>query len=174
MNAASVRRSLAAVAVAGLLGSTGAGVLAPAAGAADAVPETAKTRFIKQADAICDAGRNRLRDKVEGYESRKQGGSTATRKVATPSDVARFVRDVAADEISSQITALAALKPPTGDAAEFKKILAAARTALAAVRKNPQNAAFDNPFAAVGKSFAAYGITSCASNDLPDAPTAAQ
>lgn len=114
--------------------------------------------FLKQGNAICDAGNTAI--DAAGEKLFPSGGPT-------PELLTTFANDVLVPSVQGQINDLKALSPPADLEDEVDKLLADAQTALDKVKADPVPALNgpEDPFADVNVRAAKIGLTACAGGD---------
>jgi hypothetical protein len=129
-----------------------------------------KADFLKQGNAICDAG-----NKTLDAASTAAFGNTTTQ----PDNAAikKFIDETLAPNIKKQIDDIAALKAPSDLKSAVDAMLATARTELAKIQQqaNTDPASIfsaSDPFAEVNRQATAIGLSSCASNSSNSASSA--
>ena len=158
----SLRRSLMVLVGAGTLAAT-SGMVHPA-NAAETV-DPAHGVYVSAADKICKTSNDKLVEAAKDYEKHlvviRRGAKTHRHKVAKPAEVAAFIDKIALAELTSQYDQLERLVPPTTDKAAVTAFLKDGRTAIAALKANPANATYDDPFAKIGKQMKSFGYSAC-------------
>lgn len=124
-----------------------------------------RAAFLEKADRICLASLRRADAELKRFERTKIGGlgqGGAFR--ATPAQAEAFVKAVALKEIEGQIAQLTLLKPSADDADAYSKLLNSATKELAALKANPRQAVFENPFKGTRQAMEDFGLRICGSN----------
>lgn len=151
MTRTTTTKAIAAAAATGalLLGSCGS-----SGGSAKAT--ITKAQFLARADEICSSA-------TKDLQAAEQKAQTQDLDEAGQE---KFVTDTLLPNIESQIDAMRTLGSPKGDEATLKKILDGADAKVAEIKADPKAFISSNadPFAAVNKEMAAYGLKSCGSS----------
>jgi hypothetical protein len=160
------RRQRAAALTVAVFAATAASIVAtsPAATGASAVSGP-RAAFIADADRVCAEAHANLLRQARAYEkhklSRASGAGTKNRTVAKPVEVGSFATEVAIPEIEATLKRLRLLRPPAADRALYAELLGQLSTALARVKKAPQAASWEDPFAAVDEQLRDFGFQVC-------------
>lgn len=129
---------------------SGASGASGASGVSGAAPD--KAAFIKQADAICSAGD----DKIEAAQ--KSLGLSGQPSTA---EAAKFATDTIVPTIQDELDQLSDLTPPEGDEEQVDAVISAAQDGLDAVEKDPASIIDGKQFTDANKLADAYGFQSC-------------
>jgi hypothetical protein len=121
---------------------------------AAAKPPLTKAQFLAQGNAICTQGNKNL----EGPEKALGTSPTDAQFIA-------FIKGPFKSEIQRQIDAIRALRAPTADQANIKRIFDLAQAELDRVTSNPKavESSSVSPFKEFSTAAHAYGLTVCAS-----------
>jgi len=120
-----------------------------------------KAEFLKQGNAICAKGN----DEIEaGFESFVQQHHMKKNQRPTAAELKGVAEEVLVPIISRQVKEIRALGTPEGDEQKVEGFLTAAEEALEKAEQNPSILTQENndPFEAVNKKAASYGLTKCA------------
>jgi hypothetical protein len=123
--------------------------------------ELSKDDFLKQGNAICDAGNKTI----------ESSASSAFPNNAQPSpdQIRDFVQKTLAPSIRKQLDDIDKLKPPKDLQGKVDKLLTDARAALAVMEQkakdDPQSIFEQDPFADVNKQARDLGLTVCGSDE---------
>jgi hypothetical protein len=120
---------------------------------------TSKAQFVKQANAICAAGREKTLAKLGTYVKTHQGSAKSQQALLGEALQAVFL-----PRIQSQIGQLRALEAPTGDQRQVNALLAALQQAVNRGHglKSPSSAEIEQDFKRPAELAKAYGIGACA------------
>jgi len=113
-----------------------------------------KEEFLKQGNAICDAGNQKLDDAANKAFSDSS---------AQPSDdeITKFVNETVIPGVKKQIDDLDKLVPPKELQKDVDTLLSHARDAIKSAESDPSQFVNGDPFADVNKEAVNLGLTSC-------------
>jgi len=114
-----------------------------------------KDEFLKQGNAICDAGNKTIETAFPDQTSQPD-----------PAAIKKFLDETLIPNITKQVDQLDGLKPPKELESTVDKLLSDARAALTKMKQqaatDPQAALEDDPFVDVNKQADAIGLSTCA------------
>lgn len=126
--------------------------------------------YVKQADAICEKARITMASNLGAFEVHKSVTGRAKRrtvKLAKPEQVALYVKGQFV-HLEDQQKAIHALALPGGDSGKkIEALWTEAEAVMVKVKKDPEAAAYDDPFQDVAKSLKALGFSQCFQGSRP-------
>ncbi len=128
--------------------------------------------YVKQADAICEGARVKMAANLAAFEVHKSVTGSAQRKtvkLAKPSEVASYIKGQFV-HLEEQQKAIRALDLPAGESGkQIEALWTTAEAVMAKVKKDPEAAAYDDPFHNVAKSLDQLGFKKCFQGKRPAA-----
>ncbi|HEX5592691.1 MAG TPA: hypothetical protein VFX35_05030 [Solirubrobacterales bacterium] len=123
------------------------------AAAEEAAAPLTKAEFVKQAEQIC----------TKGLKEKEQAVSAALKKGAgsNPKEIEKLVEETILPSYGSIVEQLGELGVPEEGKAEVEKMVSDFESALSTVESEPVKSTKKDPFDAVDKAAAAYGIETC-------------
>jgi len=118
----------------------------------DAATAPTKAEFVAEANEVCKQGNAEL----------EAAGEETFKGKPTQADLEAFVTDTLVPNVQGQIDDIRALGIPEGDEAVVNGFLDDAEGVLDDLEADPSLLDKGDPFAAVNKELAAYGLTTCA------------
>lgn len=154
VKASAIIVAVAVLVLAGCGGDDGAGD--ETEGIAVSTGSLAKAQFLKQANAICQAGTEEVQAGFIAGLRRGQGQTSQDEQAK------EIVDEVLVPAYEKQIDEIAALGAPQGDEEEITLILNEIDRALREAESQPLDAIRGaNPFASAAKEASAYGLSAC-------------
>jgi hypothetical protein len=120
----------------------------------DSTATLTKAEFVKQGNAICDAGNKEIQ---AGFEEVIPKG-----KQPTKAQISEAMETVLIPSVSKQVEEIDALGAPEGEEEAVEKFLTSAEEELEKGEEEPEALASDSSFDQTSKDAQAIGLTSCA------------
>ncbi len=147
---------------------------APIAEADLTAEQRAIAPYVIQAEKICARERAIMAKTLSDFETHESvsgSGRRKTVKVAKPEDVAKYAKAYMG-RLETQQTDLRKIKLPDGaPGVQIDGLWTKAETIILTVKKDPQKAAYDDPFYAVAKELRTLGFSQCFQPQRPQAET---
>ncbi len=169
-------KSLAAIT---LLSLVAAGCVTPSTTQADKPEDTkpeltadqaAIAPYVKKADAICETARVTMAANLAAFEVHKSVSGSARRKtlkLAKPNEVAAYVKGQLV-HLETQQAAIHKLTLPEGESGKrLQALWTEAESVMKTVKKDPEAAAYDDPFRPVAQSLDKLGFDQCFQGSRP-------
>jgi hypothetical protein len=148
----------AALVVAGCGGGGGGGDEAAGGGGS-----LSKAEFLKQADAVCSAGKTKVRAEYQAYLTKNKIEEGKESKAENEAHVTEIAETIAFPALRQQIEEIRALGAPEGEEAEVKAFLDATEAEVKEAEEDPQSllASSNEVFAKSDKLAEEYGFKVC-------------
>ncbi len=126
----------------------------------DSTESLTKVEFLKQGNAICTEGNETI---DAGFEELAEEKNLDENSRPPQSVLDEAAETILIPSVTKQIEELRALGTPEGDEGELDQLLTAAEAAIEEGEEDPSSMSSENsnPFEAVNKEAAAYGLTAC-------------
>ncbi len=115
--------------------------------------------YIAEADAVCAKTNVALIAEAVKIETEKarstRGGRSRRVKIAKPDDVVVFATNIAVPALTKLSADLRSIPSPSGEEKAIDSILSEFDKGIAALKKDPRGATFNDPLKASAKAFAA-------------------
>jgi hypothetical protein len=124
----------------------------------EAAAPLSKAQFVKQAEQICAKG---LKEKDKAVATAVEGKSPPSQGGIDAKELEELVNQAIVPSYRQILDQLDQLGAPTSDQTKIDTLISEFESALAAVKSDPVGATKKNPFDAVDKNAAAYGLDTC-------------
>jgi predicted lipid-binding transport protein (Tim44 family) len=130
----------------------------------DSTASLSKAEFVKQGNAICEAGNKEINAGFEEFSKEKE---FSKKKQPTQADFEEGAEEIVVPSVSKQIDELSELSAPEGEEEQFEALLENAEAQLEKGEEDASLLADENNelFASVNKEAKALGLTSCAEEE---------
>jgi len=126
----------------------------------DSTTSLTKAEFIKEGNAICTKGNDKIESEYEAFSKEHNLSETKAPSMAVQEEAAE---DILVPLVSSQVEEIRALGTPEGDEGEVDEILTGAEEAVEEGEEDPATLIGNEPgkFKEVNKQAREYGLTVC-------------